>query len=87
MPQRTTSNCISTGSMASLMSVCRKAGAEHPFLFAMNAGMYHEDFSPVGLFVEGGRELAPLNQARCARQFLHEAERRVLCRPGTAMPA
>lgn len=31
------------------------------FDFAMNAGMYHEDKSPVGLYVESGRELAPLN--------------------------
>ncbi len=29
--------------------------------FAMNAGMYHEDRSPVGLYVESGEELAPLN--------------------------
>lgn len=31
--------------------------------FAMNAGMYHGDFSPVGLFVSEGRQLAPLNIA------------------------
>lgn len=31
--------------------------------FAMNAGMYHADFSPVGLFVADGAELAPLNLA------------------------
>lgn len=30
-------------------------------VFAMNAGMYHGDFSAVGLFVSGGQELAPLN--------------------------
>jgi uncharacterized protein YigE (DUF2233 family) len=30
-------------------------------LFAMNAGMYHADFSPVGLFISEGKELAPLN--------------------------
>ncbi|MGO4128523.1 phosphodiester glycosidase family protein [Inquilinus sp. YAF38] len=30
---------------------------------AMNAGMYHEDLSPVGLFVSGGRELHPANEA------------------------
>ena len=30
-------------------------------LFAMNAGMYHEDRSPVGLYVEEGEEMAPLN--------------------------
>ena len=29
--------------------------------FAMNAGMFQRDFSPVGLFVRGGRELSPLN--------------------------
>ncbi|MCB6179759.1 phosphodiester glycosidase family protein [Rhodobacter sp. Har01] len=28
--------------------------------FAMNAGMYHRDLSPVGLFVQAGRELAGL---------------------------
>lgn len=32
-------------------------------VFAMNAGMYHGDFSAVGLFVEDGKELAPLNLA------------------------
>lgn len=31
--------------------------------FAMNAGMYHRDFSAVGLFVSGGQESAPLNTA------------------------
>ena len=28
--------------------------------FAMNGGMYHADRSPVGLLIEGGREVAPL---------------------------
>lgn len=32
-------------------------------VFAMNAGMYHGDFSPVGLFVAEGREIVPLNTA------------------------
>ncbi|MEO7207835.1 MAG: phosphodiester glycosidase family protein [Steroidobacteraceae bacterium] len=31
-------------------------------VFAVNAGMYLPDFSPVGLFVTEGRELAPLNR-------------------------
>jgi uncharacterized protein YigE (DUF2233 family) len=31
--------------------------------FAMNAGMYHEDRSPVGLYVENGRELKRANTA------------------------
>jgi uncharacterized protein YigE (DUF2233 family) len=30
-------------------------------VFAMNAGMYHSDFSAVGLFVAGGRQFTPLN--------------------------
>jgi uncharacterized protein YigE (DUF2233 family) len=30
--------------------------------FAVNAGMYRPDFSPVGLFVAEGRELVPLNR-------------------------
>lgn len=29
--------------------------------FAMNAGMYHKDRSPVGLYVEGGQEASALN--------------------------
>jgi uncharacterized protein YigE (DUF2233 family) len=30
-------------------------------LFGMNAGMYHGDLSPVGLFANEGRQIAPLN--------------------------
>jgi len=29
--------------------------------FAMNAGMYHEDRAPVGLYAEAGEEIAPAN--------------------------
>jgi uncharacterized protein YigE (DUF2233 family) len=29
--------------------------------FAMNAGMFHGNFAPVGLFVQDGRQLKPLN--------------------------
>ncbi len=32
-------------------------------VFAMNAGMYHEDRSPVGLYVENGRELKRISTA------------------------
>ena len=28
--------------------------------FAMNAGMYHDDRSPVGLYIKDGREIAPI---------------------------
>jgi len=31
-------------------------------VFAMNAGMYHPDRRPVGLYVENGHEAAPLNR-------------------------
>ncbi len=31
-----------------------------PLLFAMNAGMYHEDLSPVGLFIANQKRTAPL---------------------------
>jgi uncharacterized protein YigE (DUF2233 family) len=37
--------------------------------FAMNAGMYHGDFSAVGLFVSEGREAAPLNVANGEGNF------------------
>lgn len=30
--------------------------------FAMNAGMYHRDYSPVGLLVIDGKEVSPLNR-------------------------
>jgi uncharacterized protein YigE (DUF2233 family) len=30
-------------------------------VFAMNAGMYHKDYSPVGLLVIDGKQLSPLN--------------------------
>lgn len=32
-------------------------------VFAMNGGMFADDFSPLGLYVEGGRELADANTA------------------------
>jgi uncharacterized protein YigE (DUF2233 family) len=35
--------------------------AAEPFVFATNAGMYHEDLTPVGLHVEDGVEQSPLN--------------------------
>ena len=36
--------------------------AEDPIVFAMNAGMYEEDLSPVGLYVEDGKTLKPANR-------------------------
>lgn len=37
------------------------SGKGKQLVFAVNAGMYQPDFSPVGLFVTDGRELKPLN--------------------------
>ena len=39
------------------------AGRNQQLRFAMNAGMYNPDFSPVGLLVKDGREISPLNVA------------------------
>ncbi|MER8829263.1 phosphodiester glycosidase family protein [Mesorhizobium sp. M0938] len=39
------------------------SGEGRPVLLAMNAGMYHEDLTPVGLLIEDGQEKAPLNLA------------------------
>lgn len=40
-----------------------------PLAFAMNAGMYHEDRRPVGLFRQGGEDLAPLVTAEGPGNF------------------
>lgn len=48
------------GSVAKFSETMRAAGI--PALMAMNAGMYHKDLTPVGLFVDNGYEEAPLNR-------------------------
>jgi uncharacterized protein YigE (DUF2233 family) len=45
------------------------AGQNQQLRFAMNAGMYHADFSPVGLLVAEGREISPLNVAEGTGNF------------------
>jgi uncharacterized protein YigE (DUF2233 family) len=45
------------------------AGRNEQLLFALNAGMYNSDFSPVGLLVEDGREISPLNVAEGTGNF------------------
>jgi uncharacterized protein YigE (DUF2233 family) len=42
-------------------SFSRLTRSQPGLLFAMNAGMYHEDRSPVGLYVENGQELKGAN--------------------------
>jgi uncharacterized protein YigE (DUF2233 family) len=45
---------------SSLRDALGKQGSK--LLFAVNAGMYKPDYSPVGLFVADGQELVPLNR-------------------------
>ncbi len=45
------------------------AGRNQKLRFAMNAGMYRPDFSPVGLFVADGKEISPLNVASGSGNF------------------
>jgi len=45
------------------------AARNRQLVFAMNAGMYHADFSPVGLLVQEGREVSPLNLSTDAGNF------------------
>lgn len=49
------------GSLSAFKRAMTAAG--DPPLVAMNAGMYHPDLSPVGLFVSGGQTLYPANEA------------------------
>lgn len=45
------------------------ATTKRKLAFAMNAGMYHEDRSPVGLYIEGGKQLKKLSTARGGGNF------------------
>ena len=38
-------------------------------LFAMNGGMFHPDYSPVGLYIENHQQLKPLNKASSGGNF------------------
>lgn len=42
---------------------------QQKLIFGMNAGMYHGDMSPVGLCVQNGREVTPLNLAKAEGNF------------------
>lgn len=45
-----------------------EAGGQR-LVFAMNAGMYHSDRAPVGLYIEAGREVAPIVTAEGPGNF------------------
>ncbi len=54
----------------SLRGIDTAATAETgPMLFAMNAGMYHSDLSPVGLYIENGQRYSPANTANGPGNF------------------
>ncbi|ANL47301.1 hypothetical protein AMC87_CH02630 [Rhizobium phaseoli] len=50
---------------SSLADAVRAEGRK--LTFAVNAGMYRADFSPMGLYVENGKELEPANMAAAER--------------------
>jgi len=45
------------------------AHEQRTLVFAMNAGMFHQDFRPVGLLVIDGKALAPVNRASGTGNF------------------
>lgn len=54
----------------SLSSINERATAQPgKMLFAMNAGMYHPDLSPVGLYIEAGQEMRRISLAGGAGNF------------------
>jgi uncharacterized protein YigE (DUF2233 family) len=55
------------GNFSALDALLSHSGRK--LLFAMNAGMYEPDWSPVGLFLSNGHQFHPLNTARGAGNF------------------
>lgn len=52
--------------------------------FAMNGGMYQPDYSPVGLYIEKGRELQPINRRAGRGNFAMKPNGVFWARPGAA---
>ncbi|MEO1695161.1 MAG: phosphodiester glycosidase family protein [Pseudomonadota bacterium] len=61
------SNNAAFGSLGAVRRAVRRSGRE--FLFAMNAGMYHQDLSPVGYHVEHRKKLKNANTRRGPGNF------------------
>ncbi len=55
------------GSIAKLKSWLATKG--QILVFAMNGGMYQEDLKPVGLYIENGKVLSPLNKRDAGGNF------------------
>ena len=64
----------------SLKNIPRRDGsAAGQLVFATNGGMYQTDRSPLGLYIENGRELIRANTAVGAGNFYIRPERNFLC--------
>lgn len=59
----------SQGPYSSFSALRKQLGPCNSISFAMNAGMYHADLSPVGLYIEQGKQLKSLNQSEGAGNF------------------
>jgi uncharacterized protein YigE (DUF2233 family) len=57
------------GPLGSLVALQRHLGRSANVRFAMNAGMYHPDQRPVGLYIEDGQTLSPLETAARTGNF------------------
>lgn len=58
--------------LATQQPVKQRPSQQHPsqqLIFAMNAGMFHPSYLPVGLYIEQGRKLYPLNTAMGSGNF------------------
>ncbi len=64
------------GSLHALREALEAEGRE--LVFAVNGGIYSEQFTPLGLYIENGERYYQLNRGRRRRQLLPPAERRVL---------
>ena len=60
------------------------AAAGGALVFAMNGGMYHADYTPVGLYVENGREAHPINRRAGKGNFALKPNGVFWARPGAA---
>jgi uncharacterized protein YigE (DUF2233 family) len=70
------------GSFARLAAALGRDG--HRLVFAMNAGMFHPDFRPVGLLIAESREIAPLNRSQGSGNFYLQPNGVLLIDPGAA---
>lgn len=55
------------GGFAALQADLQQRGEQ--LLFGMNAGMYGDDLRPVGLLIEGGKQIHPVNQRAGSGNF------------------